>query len=240
MAAVDLLLNDVAALLPDPVPIQQPFAASNSYFVPKSATSPVWKIGFRCRKDQDYKRDGAFVFCTHVDCKNSARLPTGHKNEFPLHKKWKTGDSNQIMLIHCRGEHKAELDAMNSQVVASVAKAASNQPDVRTMLVRNSVVIFDEAKQRELNKAIVYNLVVHDKLPLSRFNSAGFRRSFELVSDGKFKLARRPGGLLDTPPPNTLPSSPGLAFPVPGLARAPTRGIACHPTHQPSPTLRVP
>ena len=112
MSAVDSLLNDAQAPLPDPVPIQQPFASSNSYFVPKSATSPVWKIGFRCRKDQDYKGDGALVFCSNVACKNSAGLPVGHKNEFPLSRKWKTGDSNQIMLIHCRGKHQAEFDAI--------------------------------------------------------------------------------------------------------------------------------
>ena len=188
--AVDLLLNDAPAPRPDPVRIQQPFAANNSYFVPKSASSPVWKVGFRCRTDQDYKRDGALVFCTNVACKNSAGLPAGHKNKFPLSKKWKTGDSNQIMLIHCRGKHQAEFDGINSQAIASVDKAASAQSDVRTLLKKNSTVIFDEAKQRELNKAIVYNLVVHDKLPLSRFNS-GFRRSFQLVSEGRFKLVHR-------------------------------------------------
>ena len=61
MAAVDSLLNDAATdSSPDPAPIQQ-FAAKNSYFVPSSATSPVWKF-FRYRIDQNYKTDGALVF----------------------------------------------------------------------------------------------------------------------------------------------------------------------------------
>ncbi len=64
-----------------------------------------------------------------------------------------------------------DFDATNSQAVASVAKAASNQPDVRTMLIRNSVVMSDEAKQRDLNKVIVNHLVVHDMLSLSILNS---------------------------------------------------------------------
>ena len=37
----------------------------------------------------------------------------------------------------------------------------------------------------------MYNTVIHDKLPLSRFDSAGFRCSFKLVSEGKFVLAKR-------------------------------------------------
>ena len=43
----------------------------------------------------------------------------------------------------------------------------------------------------------MYNLVVHDKLPLSRFNLVGFRsnlvgvRSLEIVSEGRFKLVHR-------------------------------------------------
>ena len=191
-------MNDAATAPPappDPVPIQHPFAAKNSSYIPKSAsTSPVWKLGFRCRnlrKDQDYKKDGALVFCTNDACKNSAGLPTGHKYEFPVFKKWKSGDSNQIMLIHCRGQHAAELEAIISKAEVSVAKATSTQSDVRNMLTKKSGVVFDEVKQREINKAIVYNLVVHDKLPLSRFNSAGLRRSFDLASDGRFKFVHR-------------------------------------------------
>ncbi len=95
------------------------------------------------------------------------------------------------MLIHCRGKHQAEFDGINSQAKASMDKAVSTQSDVRTLLKENSTVIYDEAKQRELNKAIVYNLVVNDKLSLTRFDSAGIRRSFQLASEGRFKLVHR-------------------------------------------------
>jgi hypothetical protein len=37
----------------------------------------------------------------------------------------------------------------------------------------------------------MYNTVIHNKLQLSRFDSVGFRWSFELVSEGKFVLARQ-------------------------------------------------
>jgi hypothetical protein len=123
MAAVDSLLNAVPSMPADPAPvIKEPFSASTSYFVPRGASSPVWKIGFRCRQDQNYKKDGALVFCTNAKCKNSADLPKGHKNEFPLFRKWKSGDSNQIMLIHC----KDEFTLMESSTDASVTKAASS------------------------------------------------------------------------------------------------------------------
>ena len=46
-----------------------------------------------------------------------------------------------------------------------------------------SVIVFDQANQSELNKAIVYDCVVHDKLPLSRFNSAYWRRIFRGVGE---------------------------------------------------------
>ena len=59
-STVEQLLNPLAT----PVDVEQPFAANDSYFVPKSVTSPVWKIRFRCRKDQNYKEHGALVFCT--------------------------------------------------------------------------------------------------------------------------------------------------------------------------------
>ena len=121
--AVESLLNDAPATSADPIEIQQPFAASTCYYIPKTAISPVWKVGFRCRSDQDYKKDGALVFCTNDKCKNSASLPVGHKHEFPVFRKWKSGDSNQIMLILCRREHKDEFDA-GSKTQASVASSA--------------------------------------------------------------------------------------------------------------------
>ncbi len=58
-------------------------------------------------------------------------------------------------------------------------------------VTENSVIPLNAAKQKELNRAVVYNTVIHDKLPLSRFDSAGFRCSFKLVSEGKFVLAKR-------------------------------------------------
>ena len=82
-------------------------------------------------------------------------------------------------------------------------KAFSTQSDVRTLLKKSSTIIFDEAKQRELNQVIMNHLVVHNELQLSRFNSAGFRRSFEfkLVSERIFKLVAvlvsMPGGSLE-------------------------------------------
>ncbi len=124
------------------------------------------------------------VFCSNVACKNNAGLPVGHKNEFPLSRKWKTGDINQIMLLHCRSKHQAEFDAINSQAIASVDKAASTQSDVRIMLKKNSIVMFEEAKlfkrELELNKEIVYNFVVHDKL---------FRRAGEVTVLTKYKMS---------------------------------------------------
>jgi hypothetical protein len=146
MAAVDSLLNAAPAAPPEPDRIQQPFAATTSYFVPKLASAPVWKVGFRCRSDQNYKSDGALVFCTNDKCKNSAGLPVGHKNEFPFSRKWKTGDGNQIMLIHCRNKHKEELAALDLQAQTSSTKAVSSQKDVREMLNSKSPVTFDEAK----------------------------------------------------------------------------------------------
>ena len=138
MAAVESLLNDAPATSADPIEIQQPFAASTCYYIPKTAISPVWKVGFRCRSDQDYKKDGALVFCTNDKCKNSASLPVGHKHEFPVFRKWKSGDSNQIMLIHCRREHKDEFDAIGSKTQASVASSASRQKDLTTMMKTKS------------------------------------------------------------------------------------------------------
>jgi hypothetical protein len=50
---VDLLLNAAPSMPAEPAPvIKDPFPASTSYFVPKGALSPVWKIGICCRKDQ--------------------------------------------------------------------------------------------------------------------------------------------------------------------------------------------
>ena len=54
----------------------------------------------------------------------------------------KTGDSNQIMLIHCRGKHQSEFDAINSQTIASVDKEASTQSDIRIVLKKNPIVMF--------------------------------------------------------------------------------------------------
>ena len=114
MAAVDSLLNAAPPVPPVNVMTQLPFAKTTSYFVPKTNTSQVWKIGFCCRSDQNYKAEGALVFCTNdnLKCKNSAGLPAWHKNEFPFFRKWKKGDSNQIMLLHCRNAQGEELAAL--------------------------------------------------------------------------------------------------------------------------------
>ena len=150
------------------VTTQQPFPADTSYFVPKKSFSPVWKIGFRCRSDQNYKVDGALVFCTNDKCKNSASLPAGHRNEFPLSRKWKKGDSNQIMQVHCRNTHEGELSALVSKAKDSVVKTvtASSQKDLRTMIQAKYPVIFSDVKMHALNKAVVYNSIIHNKMPL--------------------------------------------------------------------------
>ena len=111
MAAVDSLLNAAPPVPPENVMTQQPFASITAYFFSKTDTSPVWTIGFRCRSDQNYKAEGALVFCTNDKCKNSAGLPAGHKNDFPFFREWKIGDSNQIMQVHCRNTHEGELSA---------------------------------------------------------------------------------------------------------------------------------
>jgi hypothetical protein len=92
------------------------------------------------------------------------------------------------MIYRCMSDHKEECEALKKSK-SPAAKAASIQPDLRSLLKPKSVKIFGEAKQHELNKAVVFNCVVHDKRPLCRFDSAGFRKSFELVSDGKNAVA---------------------------------------------------
>jgi hypothetical protein len=70
----------------------------------------------------------------------------------------------------------------------------STQPEISYVLQKKAPTIitqFSANKQRLLNKEVVYNCVIHDKLPMSRFDSPGFRRSFELVSEGNFKLVHR-------------------------------------------------
>jgi hypothetical protein len=106
------------------------------------------EIGFRCRKDQKYEVHGVLVFCTNEKCKNSGKLPPGHINEFPLQRKWKSGDSNQIMLIHCRSAHNGEMVFFEAQKEKSTLKAASLQPDVSKLLKKTSVILYNAAKQR--------------------------------------------------------------------------------------------
>ncbi len=59
-----------------------------------------------------YKRDGALVFGSLVDRKNSVGLPAGHKNEFHLYRKWKAGDNNQNNAHSMLRRHKAQFDVM--------------------------------------------------------------------------------------------------------------------------------
>ena len=157
-----------------PVRTKQPSASKDSYYSPKEVTYPVWKIGFCCRKDQNYKQSGALVFCTNDKCKNSAKLPAGHKKEFPIYRKWKSGDSNQIMLVHRRTAHQDELSAQGAQKDISTLKTSSLQQKVNKLFQKNTIVVFNEAKQNEMNKAIVYNCVIHCKQPLSRFKLVRF------------------------------------------------------------------
>jgi hypothetical protein len=95
------------------------------------------------------------------------------------------------MLLHCRSAHKDELETIEAQKEKSTQKDALRQQDVSKMLQKSSVISYNSAKQKELNRAVVYNTVIHDEMPLTRFDSPGFRRSFELVSEGKFVLAKR-------------------------------------------------
>ena len=66
-----------------------------------------------------------FLSSAQMKCKNSGKLPVGHINEYPLQRKWKSGDCNQIMLLHCRSAHKDELEAIEAQKEKSTQKAAS-------------------------------------------------------------------------------------------------------------------
>jgi hypothetical protein len=94
--------------------------SKNSYFIPKSATSPVWKTGFQVllQKMSRLQKRLGFGFSSFArmsPVKNSAGLPAGHKNKFPSSRKRKRGDSDQIMLIHCK--RQVEFDAINSQAM---------------------------------------------------------------------------------------------------------------------------
>ena len=90
---------------------------------------------------------------------------------------------------------------MNSQAKASVDKAVSTQSDVRTLLKKNSTIIFDEAKQRELNKAIVYNLVVSFKtsylLPDSTPLGLEGLSSWPAREDSSWSIVSKRGGSLE-------------------------------------------
>ncbi len=123
-------------------------------------------------------------------------------------------------LIQC---NVTVMKEMNSQAIASVAKAASNQPGVRTMLVWNygvrQTTSFNDfsieagtllSLLRKLwchvwlgqTMQTVRSNCVHDKLSPSRFkyNSTQLglvRRSFELVSDGRSKKHRANWELTD-------------------------------------------
>ena len=87
-----------------------------------------------------------------MKCKNSGKLPAGHINEFPLKRKWKSGDSNQIMLLHCRLAHKDELETIETLKEKSTQKSAMQQQDISKLLQKNSVVVYNAAKQKELNR----------------------------------------------------------------------------------------
>jgi hypothetical protein len=178
-------LHNAPAPPPDPVLIQQPFA---SYLFLNQQLFQFGNLGFAAEKTKIIKESGLWFFARMSPVRTVPACQLGIKTNFLYPE---NGKQVTVMLIRCRGKHQAEFDAVNSPAIASVDKAASIQADVRTMLKKSSIVMFEETKQRERNKAIVYNLVVHDKLPLSRFNSAGFRRSFELVSEGRFKLVHR-------------------------------------------------
>ena len=70
---------------------------------------------------------------------------------------WSKVDVDKMLSKNVQFHALNYLKILSAALVASVAKAASNQPDVITIIKRNSVVMFDEAKQHELsmNKAIV-------------------------------------------------------------------------------------
>jgi hypothetical protein len=91
-----------------------------------------------------------WFFRTSDACKNSASLPTRHKNGFPLSK---TGDSNQIMLNHCRCKHKAGFEGRPAKdvQVASEAKADATQSDLRVLMKKKL-----EQMEVELREIMIY------------------------------------------------------------------------------------
>jgi hypothetical protein len=80
------------------------------------------------------------------------------------------------MLIHCRLAHLDELDNFGAQKELLTKKDALTQQDISKLLKKSPVLLYSAAKQKELNRAVAYNTVIHDKLQLSRFDSVGFRR----------------------------------------------------------------
>lgn len=149
MACIESIVGDDSAPPVVPVfaadlliPVQQPFSAKEFYFIPKGASSPVWKIGFRCRKDQDYKTDKSLVFCTHDKCKSSGNYPSGHQKEFPVFKRWKTGQSNQIMKVHCNLAHKDEFHAIIVREDTTVAKMCYRK---KHLLLQHSFLLASSA-----------------------------------------------------------------------------------------------
>ena len=149
MACIESIVGDDSAPPVVPVfaadlliPVQQPFSAKEFYFIPKGASSPVWKIGFRCRKDQDYKTDKSLVFCTHDKCKSSGNYPSGHQKEFPVFKRWKTGQSNQVMKVPCNLAHKDEFHAIIVREDTTVAKMCYRK---KHLLLQHSFLLASSA-----------------------------------------------------------------------------------------------
>ena len=99
-STVEQLLNPETPLA-TPADVRQPFAAKDSYFVPKSVTSPVWKIGFRCRKDQSIKNMELLSSAQMRSARTAGSFLLDTLMNFTYKEKRKSSDSNQpeIMLL---------------------------------------------------------------------------------------------------------------------------------------------
>ena len=121
-STVEQLLNPETPLA-TPADVRQPFAAKDSYFVPKSVTSPVWKIGFRCRKDQSIKNMELLSSAQMRSARTAGSFLLDTLMNFTYKESGNPVIAISLRLCFFRLAHKDEIESFE-------AKAASLHPDV--------------------------------------------------------------------------------------------------------------
>ena len=158
-STVEQLLNPETPLA-TPADVRQPFAAKDTYFVPKSESHLLFgKLDFAAGKTKSIKNMELLSSAQMRSARTAGSFLLDTLMNFTYKESGNPVIAISLRLCFFRSAHKDEIESFEEQIKNDVEGCFTS---TRCQLLKTSVIAFNATKKKELNRAVVYNTVIHN------------------------------------------------------------------------------